>query len=457
MSDTTDYKVTKQSSLGWLERIPAHWEERRAKFFVREVDDRSESGLEELISVSHLTGVTPRSEKNVTMFKAESYVGHKICQPGDVVVNTMWAWMAALGVANSYGIVSPSYGVYRPELDRFASGYLDNLLRTNVYVAEYRIRSTGIQSSRLRLYPDQFLDIRLLCPPIGEQRSIAAYIRSIDRSVAEVVRTKRRQRQLLMDEEAAIIERLITTGLDPSTSVKPTVIEGVPAVPAHWTLSKVKYLARYLNGYAFKPAQWTDQGRKIIRIQNLTDPRAEYNCVEDEVPERYLIRDGDLLLSWSASLGVYIWRGESAWLNQHIFKVTPDVEIVRPDYYVWLAKWFLSYLAREAHGSTMQHLTRTKFGGVPVYLPPLDEQREIARLLDNQHRRIEEATSNLDNEVRCALELRARLATDAVTGQSDVRSIALPVDDEASGRDELAVLLAGGIASELPEDTDDDE
>lgn len=70
-----------------------------------------------MLSVSHKTGVTPRSQKNITMFMAESYEGHKVCRPGDIVVNTMWAWMAAIGVSRHVGIVSPAYGIYRPASD----------------------------------------------------------------------------------------------------------------------------------------------------------------------------------------------------------------------------------------------------------------------------------------------------------------------------------------------------
>ena len=99
MDALNPYPQYRVSRLPWLAKIPEHWGENRAKCYYREVDERSTSGEEELLSVSHVTGVTPRSQKNVTMFKAESYVGHKICRPGDLVINTMWAWMAALGVA----------------------------------------------------------------------------------------------------------------------------------------------------------------------------------------------------------------------------------------------------------------------------------------------------------------------------------------------------------------------
>lgn len=102
----------KASGTMFLESVPKHWEVKRGKYYFYEVDERSEKGTEELLSVSHITGVTPRSEKNVTMFVAESYEGSKTCQPGDIVINTMWAWMGALGISTLSGIVSSSYGIY---------------------------------------------------------------------------------------------------------------------------------------------------------------------------------------------------------------------------------------------------------------------------------------------------------------------------------------------------------
>jgi type I restriction enzyme, S subunit len=122
----------KPSGVEWLGDVPEHWEVRPAKYFYREVDDRSEKGGEELLSVSHITGVTPRSQKNITMFMAASYIGHKVCQPWDLVINTMWAWMAALGVARQRGIVSPSYGVYRPTRPTALLGEYVDLLLTRI-------------------------------------------------------------------------------------------------------------------------------------------------------------------------------------------------------------------------------------------------------------------------------------------------------------------------------------
>jgi type I restriction enzyme R subunit len=97
---------------GPLAPVPTGWALRRNKTFIREVIELSQTGKEELLSVSHLTGVTPRAEKTVYMFLAESNEGYKLVKPGDVVINTMWAWMGALGVSRYSGIVSPAYGVY---------------------------------------------------------------------------------------------------------------------------------------------------------------------------------------------------------------------------------------------------------------------------------------------------------------------------------------------------------
>lgn len=80
-------------------------------------------------------------------------------------------------------------------------------------------------------------------------------------------------------------------------------------------------IATYINGYAFKPKDWREKGIPIIRIQNLNDPNKEYNYFDGEIDSKYLVNEGDILISWSASIGVYEWRGQQGVLNQHIFKV----------------------------------------------------------------------------------------------------------------------------------------
>ncbi len=204
----------KPSGVDWLGDVPEHWDVRRAKFLYREVDERSKTGTEELMSVSHITGVTPR-KKSVTMFKAESNIGYKLCRLGDIVINTMWAFMAALGVARQTGLVSPSYGVYRPlNAESLSHDYIDSLLRIEAYRTNYLIRSTGITSSRLRLYPESFLDIPLLCPPSIEQRAIVEYLDKATAGINAAIARARRQIELVQEYRTRLIADVVTGKLD---------------------------------------------------------------------------------------------------------------------------------------------------------------------------------------------------------------------------------------------------
>ncbi|WP_414545297.1 hypothetical protein [Nostoc sp. CCY0012] len=201
----------RDSGVEWIGEIPEHWEVRRAKYIFKEVDERSKTGTEELLSVSHITGVTPRSEKNVNMFMAEDYSGSKLCQKDDIVINIMWAWMGALGVSTITGIVSPSYGVFRQlKAGILNSWYLEHLLRSTEYVAEYNRRSTGLHSSRLRLYAHMFLSMEITLPPKEEQDKIEIVtndrVADIDKAINAI------EREIISLEElrSIIISQAVT-------------------------------------------------------------------------------------------------------------------------------------------------------------------------------------------------------------------------------------------------------
>jgi len=205
----------KPSGIPWLGDIPQHWEVRRAKYLYREVDERSADGSEELLSVSHLTGVTPRSQKNITMFKAASYAGHKLCRAGDLVVNTMWAWMGALGVSTYAGIISPAYAVYRPYRPECIVGiYMDGLLRSRPYVSNIICRSTGLRASRLRLYPEEFFRLPIIQPPAEEQQRIVRAIQGETADLNTAIARLEREIELLREYRTRLVADVVTGKLD---------------------------------------------------------------------------------------------------------------------------------------------------------------------------------------------------------------------------------------------------
>ena len=141
-------------------------------------------------------------------------------------------------------------------------------------------------------------------------------------------------------------------------------------------------IATYINGYAFKPDDWDDKGRPIIRIQDLTGNVYQANRFAGSVPEKYNVIKGDVLISWSASLGVYVWNGEEAVLNQHIFKVVFDKETVNKEFFIHQVSGILKRAASEAHGATMKHLTKPVFDVLPFVLLDIEEQNRIAEILN---------------------------------------------------------------------------
>ena len=147
-------------------------------------------------------------------------------------------------------------------------------------------------------------------------------------------------------------------------------------------MARLGDIATYINGYAFKPDDWSDTGLPIIRIQDLTGNAYQANRYNGDYNKKYEVVGGDVLISWSASLGVYIWQGEKALLNQHIFKVVFDKELVNKSFFVYQVQNILGNAASEAHGATMKHLTKPVFDALPFYLPPLDKQNQIAVVLD---------------------------------------------------------------------------
>ncbi len=141
-------------------------------------------------------------------------------------------------------------------------------------------------------------------------------------------------------------------------------------------------VATYVNGFAFKPSDWSDEGVPIIRIQDLTGNAYQANRFNGKYQDKYEVNEGDVLISWSASLGVYVWHGEKAVLNQHIFKVVFDKVEVDKSFFVHQVQSILENAVSEAHGATMKHLTKPVFDALPFYLPNIETQKKIATVLD---------------------------------------------------------------------------
>ena len=176
-----------------------------------------------------------------------------------------------------------------------------------------------------------------------------------------------------------------------------TMLINVPLQLREWSEVEVGDLGTFVNGYPFKPTELTNaQGTPVVRIQNLTDPSKPFNFFAGTIDDRYRLHKGDLLISWSASLDAFIWNGPDAWLNQHIFRVTPNTDIVDPDFLYFLMKREIRQIALSARGSTMKHVTGRIFREHHVRIPPIDVQKQIARTLLTIQRSCRTAINQFD-------------------------------------------------------------
>ena len=167
--------------------------------------------------------------------------------------------------------------------------------------------------------------------------------------------------------------------------------EQQPALPNGWEWVSIGETGEYINGFAFKPVHREDGGLPIVRIQNLTDETKPLNTTSIEVHEDYQINTGDMLMSWSATLDVFVWRRGPALVNQHIFKVVPEERVMLKDLLFHWLKRAIQQLQKtdHLHGSTMMHINRGPFMAHMVPLPPLAEQIRIVA-------KLEELLSDLD-------------------------------------------------------------
>ena len=203
----------RDSGIPWLRHIPAHWKVEKARWLFEERDERSSTGDEELLTVSHITGVTSRSEKDVNMFEAITNEGYKLCFEGDLVTNTLWAWMGAMGISPTDGIVSPAYNVYVPGTSLKPS-YIDALVRLPIFTQEITRYSKGVWSSRLRLYPEGLFEASFPVPPLDEQEKIVIQIRRETSHLDRLSNATGSSIALLKERRSALIAAAVTGRID---------------------------------------------------------------------------------------------------------------------------------------------------------------------------------------------------------------------------------------------------
>ncbi|MGD9159377.1 MAG: restriction endonuclease subunit S [Desulfobacteraceae bacterium] len=399
------YSKYKPSGVKWLEQIPEHWQFHRAKVLFRQFDERSTTGEEELLTVSHITGVTLRSAKNVYMFMADSLEGYKKCEAGDLVINTMWAWMGAMGISPEAGIVSPSYNVYRFRNTKCEAWFYDYLFRTAKFVTEVICHSKGVWSSRLRLYPEEFFEIRIPYPPFEEQWSIVNFLNRESAEIDTLIDKKQKQIDFLQEKRLALVHEAIQT-------------EGTLDLRLGKIVEQVFRDIDKNDENMYVPIGLYNRGRGIFH----KEPTLGAELGNSDF---FLIKPGDLVLS-----GQFAWEGAVALVGEndigcvatHRYPILRGKAECLDTAYLWaflttkMGDFVLNEHSRGAAGRNrplnMNSLLKEK---IPV--PPVQEQLKVVShvYFENQLKK------KVNESIRLLAEYRTALISAAVTGKIDVR------------------------------------
>ena len=188
---------------------------------------------------------------------------------------------------------------------------------------------------------------------------------------------------------------------------------------------KLGDIATYINGYAFKPEDRGEEGLPIIRIQDLTGNSYDLGFYDGEYPEKIEINNGDVLISWSASLGVYVWTKGKALLNQHIFKVVFDKIDIDKSYFVYAVRRKLDDIVSKTHGATMKHIVKKDFDATQIPYPSLEEQAKIASKLDRVSRIIKSRNEELEKLDELIKARFVEMFGDPITNTKGLKTSAL--------------------------------
>ncbi len=440
------YAGYKESGQAWLGTIPAHWDVRRTKLILREVDSRSSTGKEQLLRVSQYTGVTQRKAadgSDAPDTRAASLVGYKRVAANDLVINIMLAWNGSLGASRYNGIASPAYCVYRFKKDALP-WYCHELFRLPLYKGRIKTASTGVVESRLRLYSDDLGRIEALLPPPDEQAAIVRFLDHANRKIDGFVRAKRKLIGLLNEQKQAIIHRAVTCGLDPDVPLKPSGVPWLGEIPAHWEVMQLRQVLSFGPKNGVSPPASAGIGVWSFSISAVRDGRInlagnkKYVELDSARVAGFRIYKGDILLvrgngnvALVGKCGLVEDCPENCVYPDILMKLRPNEKMNAEFMVLAINSSYVtnqvSTLAKTSNGAFK--VSGATVRSISMLVPPSAEQMSLVETIKTESTTVNTAIARTEREIALMQEYRTRLTADIVTGKLDVREAAAKLPD----------------------------
>ncbi|HUM50625.1 MAG TPA: restriction endonuclease subunit S [Chitinophagales bacterium] len=426
--------VTTYNKSAWLGNYPKHWKLRRIKNIFSEVEDKSTTGNEDLLSVSHYTGVTLKRDslENEDDFisNAESLEGYKKVAQGDLVINIMLAWNGSLGISPYNGITSPAYCVYRAK-ENNNPDYFGYLFATNLLKTEFRKKSTGIIDSRLRLYSDKFFSIFSIVPPLTEQNQIVEFIKIQSQKINHFIAKKKQFIALLKEQRQSVINEAVTKGINKKVKLKDSGIKWLGNIPEHWEIRRLRYCGQCQNGLN-KGGEFFGSGYPFYgygdiynnEILPIEPSGLVMSSVEDR--ENCSVQEGDVFFTRTSEIVDEIAIAstcfetiEDATFSGFLIRFRPFKDILEKSFssYYFRCQLLRAYFVKEMNIITRASMSQDLLKNLPILIPPKKEQIEIYQHIKTETATIETAIAKTLKEIELIREYKEAMIAEAVMGK----------------------------------------
>lgn len=427
MNSHSSYQSTNQN---WIGDIPSHWTIKRLKYLTKVRKELSEHGTEELLSVTETRGIVKRKElRNVeeNVSRSENLSGYRLVQKGDLVNNIMLVWKRGLGVSQYEGIVSPAYSVFSFNSD-CDPNFFNYLLRTDEYISEFRRHSTGIVMSRLRLYDDSFGNVFAHLPPIEEQNLISRYLDKKTSQIDSLVDKIQKKIDLLKEQRTSLINHYVTKGLNPNVEMKDSNVDWIGDIPKHWIISKFKFVSTLYTGNSLNENQKLQyQSKNLDDIPYIAskDIDLDRQTINYNNGLRIPIKNNQLKI---APIGSFLMVVEGGSAGRKLAFLEEEVCFVNKlcaFYSTENTKFQYYFVQSQNYQNKFKSTISGLIGGVSISnlknfelpLPPLSEQEEIVKYLEDKTRLIDQKVFFEEKRIELLKEYRQSLISELVTGK----------------------------------------
>ncbi|OXI70141.1 type I restriction endonuclease subunit S [Burkholderia sp. AU28863] len=429
------YLHYKDSGTAWLGEVPSHWTLAPLwTLFSR--TKRTGYEHDELLSVYRDYGVIPKASRDDNNNKpSDDLASYQLVMPGDLVINKMKAWQGSVAISDHRGIVSPAYFVYKSKHTE-EPRYLHYLMRSPRYITGYLSLSKGIRVNQWDLEPQYHSRMPILLPPREEQAVIATFLDRETGKIDALIAEQEKLLELLAEKRQATISHAVTRGLNPYVSMKDSGVEWLGKIPAHWKVTRLKFVATVQTGIA----KGKDTSGKetinvpYLRVANVQDgflALADIATIdiEPEQLSRYRLLRGDVLMNEGGDFDKLgrgaIWSGEidDCIHQNHVFAVRPHGVSSQ-----WLNQVASSryaqfhFMGRSKQSTNLASISSTNVMELPLVLPPESEQETILNFTNTEVERLSRLKSAAQHAIELLKERRSALISAAVTGKIDVRN-----------------------------------